>query len=206
MRRSSITTSRSGATISSVSTRPVIRSASNDIIDAEMLLGDALEIGGVVVAGEGVLLAADLGDRFGEGALGMGLGALEHEMLEEMRDARLARRIVGRAVAIPDHVGDDRRAVVRDHNHGQAIVQAIIGNAGPSAGAAPGASGVRLGIEAGGVITASRFLATVPLWRGTPHIGRLFVRRQSVALRQSRRIGRRGAATSRLAGLTSNRP
>ena len=38
---------------------------------AEMLLGDALEIGGVVVAGEGVLLAADLGDGFRERALGM---------------------------------------------------------------------------------------------------------------------------------------
>ena len=40
---------------------------------AEMLLGDALEIGGIVVAGEGVLLAADLGDRLRERALRMGL-------------------------------------------------------------------------------------------------------------------------------------
>ena len=39
-----------------------MRSASNSISRAEVLLGDALEIGGVVVAGEGVLLAADLGD------------------------------------------------------------------------------------------------------------------------------------------------
>ena len=39
----------------------------------EVLLGDALEIGGVVVAGEGVLLAADLGDAPGELALRVGL-------------------------------------------------------------------------------------------------------------------------------------
>ena len=38
-----------------------------------MLLGDLLEIGGEVVAGEGVLLAADLGDEFGELALRDGL-------------------------------------------------------------------------------------------------------------------------------------
>ena len=90
---------------------------------AEMLLGDALEIGGVIVAGEGVLLAADLRDRLRERALGMLGGALEHEMFEKMRDARLARRIVGRTVAVPDHVGDDRGAMVGNDDHRHAVVE-----------------------------------------------------------------------------------
>ena len=95
-----------------------------------MLLGDLLEIGGEVVAGEGVLLAADLGDRFGKGALRMGLGALEHQVFEEMGDARLADRIVGRAVAIPDHVGDDRGAMVGDDHDLEAVGQGEMGDLG----------------------------------------------------------------------------
>ena len=84
--------------------------------DRQMLLGDALEIGGVVVRGEGVLLPAQLGHHLGEGALLVVAGALEHEMLKEMGDARLAERIIRRTVAIPDHMGDDWRAMVGDHH------------------------------------------------------------------------------------------
>ena len=105
-----------------------------------MLLGDALEIGGVVVAGEGVLLAADLGDELGELALRVGLGALEHQVFEEMGDARLALRIVGRAVAVPDHMGDDRRAMVGNDDDGQAVVEPEVDDA-----ACGGARGRRLG-------------------------------------------------------------
>ena len=96
----------------------------------EMLPGDLLEIGGEVVAGEGVLLAADLGDEFGEFPLGMGLGAFEHQMLEEMGDARLARRIVGCAVLVPDHMGDDRGAMVGDDHDLEAVLQGEIGDLG----------------------------------------------------------------------------
>ena len=35
--------------------------------------------------------------------------------------ARLAERIIRRAVAVPDHVGDDRRAIVRDYDTDHAI-------------------------------------------------------------------------------------
>jgi hypothetical protein len=83
---------------------------------AQMLLRHTLEIGGVVEGGEGVLLAAEAGDDLGELARRPARGALEHQMLEEMRDAGLSRRIIGGAVAIPDHVSDDRRAPV-GHNH-----------------------------------------------------------------------------------------
>ena len=44
-------------------------------------------------------------------------------MLEEMRDAGLAGRIVGGAVAVPDHVGDDGGAPVGDDDDGQPVLQ-----------------------------------------------------------------------------------
>ena len=94
----------------------------------EVLFRDLLEIGGEIVAGEGVLLAADLGDEFGELALGMGLRALEHQMFEEMGDARLAHRIVRRAVAVPDHMGDDRRAMVGNDDDLEAVFESEMGD------------------------------------------------------------------------------
>ena len=45
-----------------------MRSASKAIIAPRCSLGDALEIGGIVVGGEGVLLAAELGDLLGKAA------------------------------------------------------------------------------------------------------------------------------------------
>ena len=87
----------------------------------EVLLGDLLEIGGEIVAGEGVLLAADFGDEFRELAVRMALGALEHQVFEEVGDARLAQGIVGGAVAVPDHVGDDRRAAVGNDDDLEAV-------------------------------------------------------------------------------------
>jgi hypothetical protein len=51
------------------------------------ILGHALEIGGDVMVGEGVVLAAVLGDDLGELAGWNRLGALEHQMLEEVGDA-----------------------------------------------------------------------------------------------------------------------
>ena len=42
-------------------------------------------------------------------------------MFEEMRDAGLARRLVGGADLVPDHVGDDRRAAVRDDHDLEAV-------------------------------------------------------------------------------------
>ena len=95
---------------------------------AQMLFGHLLEIGGEVGAGEGVLHSADFGDEFGELALGMGLRALEHQVLEEMGDARLARRIVGRAVTVPDHVGDDGGAMVGNDHDLEAVLKGEMGD------------------------------------------------------------------------------
>ena len=87
----------------------------------EPVLGDALEVAGHVVGGEGVVLAAEPGDDLGEGAGGDLVRRLEHQVLEEVGDARDARRLVGRADAIPDVVRDDGSAVVRHDHHLQAV-------------------------------------------------------------------------------------
>ena len=84
--------------------------------DREVLLGDALEIGGEIVGRESVLLAAEVRHQLGELARRVLVGALEHQVLEEVGDARLADRVVGRAVAVPHHVRADRRAVIGDHH------------------------------------------------------------------------------------------
>src|SRR5215475_5298066 len=49
--------------------------------------------------------------------------ALEHQMLEEMREPGLARRLVGGADLVPDHLGHHRRAVILDHHDLQAVRQ-----------------------------------------------------------------------------------
>ena len=89
----------------------------------QLVARHALEIAGVVGRGEGVLVAADLEHGLGELAGRMLAGALEHQMLEEMREARFARRLVGGADLVPDHLRDDRRAVIRDHHHLQAVAE-----------------------------------------------------------------------------------
>ncbi len=43
------------------------------------------------------------------------------QVLEEMRDAGLARNLVGRTDPVPQHVGDNRRAVVGDDHDGKAV-------------------------------------------------------------------------------------
>ena len=80
----------------------------------ELLARHALVKAGVVAAGEGVFLAADGGDVLREMSAGIFRRALEHQMFEEMRQPRFARRLVGGADFVPDHMGDDRRAVVGD--------------------------------------------------------------------------------------------
>ena len=79
--------------------------------------------GGVVLGGEGVLAAADLGDLGAEFAWLVVGRALEHQMFEEMRDAGFAGRLVGAADLVPDHVGDDRGAVIRDDDDLHAVVE-----------------------------------------------------------------------------------
>jgi hypothetical protein len=94
----------------------------------ELLGRHALEIAGVIVRGEGVFLAADAGDQFREITGRIFRRALEHQVLKEMRQARFARGLVGGADFVPDHVGDDRRAVIGNDNQFQPVRQLEIGD------------------------------------------------------------------------------
>ena len=96
---------------------------------SELLLGDALMVGGDVLAGEGVVLAAELGDDLGEVADGDLVGRLEHQVLEEVRDAGDALGLVGGADLVPNHVRDDRGAVIGDHHDVHAVRQLELGGA-----------------------------------------------------------------------------
>ena len=49
-------------------------------------------------------------------------------MFEEVRQARLARRLVGGADLVPDHVGDHRRAVVGNDDQLQSVRQREVGD------------------------------------------------------------------------------
>ena len=82
--------------------------------DVEVLLGDALEIGGVVIRGESILLAAEIGDQLGKLALRMVLVPLNIKCSRKCAMPDLPDRIVGRAIAIPDHMRHDGRPVVLD--------------------------------------------------------------------------------------------
>jgi len=88
---------------------------------SELLARHALEVAGVVGRGEGVLVAADPQHGLGEFTLRMRRRALEHQMLEKMRKARFARGLVGGADLVPDHLRDDRGAMIGDHHHLHAI-------------------------------------------------------------------------------------
>ncbi len=94
-----------------------------------MLARGTLKKGRVVGRREGIFLPAETGDRAAEVAERVLRGALEHQVFEEMGDAGLAGRLVGRAHLVPDHVGDDRRAVIGNDHHLQAVREREVGHA-----------------------------------------------------------------------------
>jgi len=53
--------------------------------------------------------------------------AVEHQVLEQMREARATRALVLRADVVPDVHTDDRRLVVLVHDHGQTVAQHALG-------------------------------------------------------------------------------
>ncbi len=95
----------------------------------QLLARHALEIAGVVDRGEGVFVAADPPHGVGEFTGGMFRRPLEHQMFEEMRQSRFARRLVGGADLVPDHLRDDGRAAIWDHDHLQAVAEGEAGGA-----------------------------------------------------------------------------
>jgi len=53
----------------------------------------------------------------------MRLRSLEHQMFQQMGGAGVSRLFVHGAGTIPDHVSDDRGAVIADHNDLHAVIQ-----------------------------------------------------------------------------------
>jgi hypothetical protein len=108
----------------------------------EMLGRDGLVEGGIVLGGEGIVLAAHQRYTVRELARRRVWRALEHQVLEEMGDARFADRRVGPAGLIDQHLHDHRRAVVLDDHNLEPVIeggapgaeQAAIGGAGREPG------------------------------------------------------------------------
>ena len=49
--------------------------------------------------------------------------ALEHQVFKKMRKAGLAGRLIGGTDLVPDHLRDDRRAVIRNHHDLEPVVE-----------------------------------------------------------------------------------
>ncbi len=87
----------------------------------EPSLRHRLEIIGAIEPGAAVEVGrADLLHRLEEFARRV-LGAVEHQMLEQMRETGLAGRLVLRSDIVPDADRDDRRLAVLMHDHAQAV-------------------------------------------------------------------------------------
>ena len=71
------------------------------------------------------------------------LRALEHQVLEQVREAGLARDLVLGADVVPEVDRDDRRLAVGVHDHGQAVVEAegLVGDGDGRGGAREAARG-----------------------------------------------------------------
>ena len=83
----------------------------------------------LILAGPGVGLAAEAGDMIGKGSLaladavGRRAFALEHHVLEKMRQPCCSLVFIAAADTVPQLLNDDGRAVVFDHRQGQAVGQ-----------------------------------------------------------------------------------
>ncbi len=104
----------------------------------QMLLRQGLPIAGVVLVGEGVLPPTHGGHHVGVGPGRVLLGALEQQVLQEVRQARLARHLVGGADLVHQELGYRRHAPVCGHHDGEAIGEReLFGREDVGEGAAP---------------------------------------------------------------------
>ncbi len=94
--------------------------------------GNLLVVAGVVARGEGVLAASQRGDAARELAGLQVLAALEHHVLERVRDARGAVDLVDRADAHPDHLYRRRRAPIGLHDHRHAVGESELAGGAPA--------------------------------------------------------------------------
>ena len=89
----------------------------------QAVLRYALEIAGVILGGERVVVGAVAPDEARKLAGRIPGRALEQEMLEKVGDAGLALRLIGRAYLVPHHVGDDGRAMVGNDDDLHAVAE-----------------------------------------------------------------------------------
>src|SRR5712691_28856 len=123
VRRSSMTTWRSDSISLGSSRRLCIRSELDH--EVELVGGDVDEVRGDVLGGERVVLTAVLLDEPRELAAPVGRRALEHHVLEEVRDAGRSAPLVARADPVPDLKRDDRAPVVLQEDHPQPVVECL---------------------------------------------------------------------------------
>ena len=123
-----------GQHVRSLSTRPVMRSASNSIsleVVARRRAGNSRCSRGVVNAFSWPPMAATTLENRPAGFFSVPLN---------IRCSRKCARpdlpgvFVGGADAVPDHVGDDRRAVVGDHHDFEPVRERELGDLGPAVG------------------------------------------------------------------------
>src|SRR5690606_12021437 len=81
------------------------------------------EVGGPVGRGHGVEVAADTRDRAEDGALGDGRRALELHVLDPVRDAGEAGKLVAATDAVPGPERDDGGVVLLLQEEGEAVVE-----------------------------------------------------------------------------------
>ena len=85
--------------------------------ERQPVFGDGLKISREIIIGESIVTPAIARNRLGEFTGRELVRALEHQMFEKMRQPRLARHFVCRANAIPDHMGHNRRTVIRNNQN-----------------------------------------------------------------------------------------
>jgi hypothetical protein len=93
--------------------------------EGDAIGGEALVIVRPVEPRAGVRLGAVLFEGAIELARLQPLGLVEHQVLEEVGEARLPRLLVARADLVPGEVAGDGRAAVDEEEDGEAIAEAI---------------------------------------------------------------------------------
>ena len=123
IRRSSFTTSRSFSKVSLSMRSVAMRSASSHSAQRQILRRHRFPEHRLVVGGVGVALSADRGEHR-RVRLGLHvLRALEHQVLEQMREAGAARLLVLRSDVIRQVHVHDRRRVILGQDDGEPVGQ-----------------------------------------------------------------------------------
>ena len=89
----------------------------------QQIRGDALVIGSIVIRGERVIGATIGGHRFRELPRSHLIRAFEHQVFEIMRDTGFPAHLIGGTCPIPDHLNDNRRAVIFDHHSLHPVIE-----------------------------------------------------------------------------------